>query len=75
MDIMKRLFKSVELQPGEGHGKMLLDSAGINKHFAGRPGSMMRLFAKVVEFTHADFFSAIVDGIAEMMKNVSEKLA
>lgn len=77
MALIKRMFKYIEVQ-GEVGGatkKILLDDIGIKAHFRGRIGSMMRLAGEVVAFTHSDFFEAIGDGVAEMMKQVGEKTA
>lgn len=75
MVMMKRLFRHVEVQPGGRHQKkMLLDDAGIKTHFHGRPGQMLRLAGEVIGFTHKDFFSAIGEGVAELMTIVAEKM-
>ena len=73
--LLKRLFRYVEVQGkvGEHTKKMLLDDAGFKVHFVGRPGSILKLAGKVIEFTHTDFFSAVGDGIADLMKMVAEK--
>lgn len=77
MGLMKKLLRYVELQRAEGgeNKKLLLDNAGIQKHFHGRVGSMMRLVGEVLAFTHADFFEAVSDGVASIMKKAAEKVA
>ena len=73
--LMKRILSSVECQ-GPSHGqnkKILMTDIGIKSHFHGRTGAMLTLAGEVVSFTHEDFFDAIADGIATMMKKTSEK--
>lgn len=74
--LCKRILASVEVQ-GRVDGdnkKVLLDQHGIKIHFHGHLGSMMKVTGHALEFTHADFLEAIVDGIAEMMKKVGAKV-
>lgn len=72
MRLVKRILASVEAQSPK---KMLLNDSGIKIQFHGRTGSMLRLVGEVLEFTHKDFFEAIGDGVAGMMKKVAEKAA
>lgn len=75
MALVKRILRHVEVQ-GEVGGeskKILLDDAGLKKHFYGRIGAMMKLASEAVAFTHEDFFEAISDGVASLMKKVADK--
>jgi hypothetical protein len=76
MALMKKILSTVEFQGEEGGAgkKFLLNETSIKAHFLGRIGSMMRLTGEVIAFTHADFFDAIADGVATMMKKASDKM-
>ena len=73
--MVKRILATVEVQGPENEAdqKLLLNDAGFKLHFHGRPGSVMKLVGEVIGFTHKSFFSAIGDGIAEMMKQAQDK--
>lgn len=71
MALMKRILINVEYQ---GEKKLLLDSIGIKTHFHARTGEMLKLVGEVLAFTHADFFEAIADGVATLMKKAGEKM-
>lgn len=73
--LIKRILSTVECQgPVDGpNKKIMLNDAGIKLHFQGRTGAMLTLTGEVIAFTHEDFFDAIADGIAAMMKKVSDK--
>jgi hypothetical protein len=77
MALIKKLLSNVEAQGEEGGDtkKVLLNEVGIRSHFHGRPGAMIRLVGEVIEFTHADFFDAISDGVAKVMAKASSKIA
>lgn len=77
MALIKRMFRYVEVQgvAGGDTRKFMLDDIGIKTHFRGRTGSVLRLAGEVVGFTHADFFDAIGEGVAELMKMVTAKMA
>jgi hypothetical protein len=76
MGMMKKLFRYVEVQGKSGSeqkSKLVLDEKGIKEHFRGSLGSMLKLFGEVVAFTHRDFFSALGDGVKDLMSLVEEK--
>lgn len=75
MVLMKKILRYVEAQTDfDGNPKKIqLDDAGIKKHFHARIGSMMKLVGEVLAFTHTDFFDAIADGVANLMKMIDEK--
>lgn len=76
MAMIKTLFKYVEVQGKENSqekSKLLLDEKGIQKHFRGSVGAMLKLFGEVIAFTHRDFFLALGDGVKDLMKMVEEK--
>jgi hypothetical protein len=77
MLLMKKILANVEVQGevGGNNKKFMLNEAGLKTHFHGRIGSMMRLTSECIAFTHADFFDAIADGVAAMMKKASDKIA
>lgn len=70
--LIKKILSTVEVQSCEKADvrKLLLDSNGFKLHFRGRTGTMVKLLGEVIAFTHADFFSAIKDGIAKMTAKV-----
>lgn len=73
--LAKRILSSVECH-GDDAGptkKTLLDDAGIMLIFKGKMGDMIRLVGEVITFTQADFFEAIMDGIATMMKEAKDR--
>jgi tail assembly chaperone len=69
--LMSRVLSTVEAQSTP---KMMLDKNGIEKHFHGKTGSMVKVFAATLAFTHADFFVAIQETIADAMKKIMEKM-
>jgi hypothetical protein len=77
MVLIKRVMRHVEVQgPVSGSSqKMMLDEMGLRKHFHARTGAMLRVLGTVLEFTHQDFFEAIGDGVATLMKKVEDKVA
>jgi hypothetical protein len=74
--LMKKLLATVECQgPEDGAPKkFMLDDVGIKTHFRGKLGSMLKLTGEAIAFTHDDFFDAIVDGVATLMKKASAKM-
>lgn len=75
MALMKRIMRHVEVQGkvGGDNKRLLLDSTGIKTHFHGRVGAMMKLCSEAIAFTHEDFFEAISDGVASLMRKVADK--
>lgn len=75
MSLIKRTLKYVEVQGqiGGDNKKLLLDEAGMRKHFHARLGALMNVTGEVLAFTHADFFEAISNGVATIMKKAHEK--
>lgn len=71
MNLIKRVLKTVEVQEPK---KMMLDEVGIRSHFHGKTGTMITVVGEVLTFTHADFFDAIADGVAAIMKKAAEKM-
>lgn len=75
--LVKRILSWVEIQGAvDGPNKKQLISNEVFKiHFHGRSGDPLRLASEVVGFTHADFFDAIADGVAGIMKKAEEKIS
>lgn len=71
MALVKRILRHVEVQEPK---KMILDDVGLRSHFQGRTGAMLTVVGEVLGFTHADFFEAIADGVAAIMKKAAEKM-
>lgn len=75
--LIKRVLSWVELQGevGADNKKMLLNDTGFKIHFHGRSGGPIRVASEALAFTHADFFDAIADGIASVMKKAGDKMS
>lgn len=76
LELIKKILSWVEIQgPVDGPNKKQLITKEVFKiHFIGRSGDPLRLASEVVGFTHSDFFDAIADGVAGIMKKAGEKI-
>jgi hypothetical protein len=73
MQLIKKILHSVEVQ-GEVSGerkKFHLNDNAFRLHFQGRIGSMMKIVAETLKFTHEDFFVTIKDGIVKLVQEIA----
>lgn len=75
--LVKKILRCCEIQGHEDgtNKKVFLDDVGFKTFFQGKMGTMLKLLGVTVEFTHADFFGAMKDGIRTMMTKALEEIA
>lgn len=69
--LAKTVLSTVEVQGNEKlheHRKFMLDGNAVKTHFHGHIGAMVKLVAKVLVFTHEDFFKGAMEGFGKMME-------